>query len=243
MDFVSSMFPFDQTDELFQFSSIPCQHHKIQQDELRLTPYPEENDLTKKPNYRRRQKSSAAFGDSEENPNENKKKILHRDLERQRRVEMGTLYDSLRSLLPLEYLKGKRSISDHMHESVNYIKHLQKKIEELSDKRDVLIKRLSNSNTLNVGQECSQSRPLDFVTVKPCWAGVEVVMSCALTKEEQLPLSRVLQVIIKEGLSIVSCISTKVNERLLHTIESEVSDGRKVNLSELQQKLRDLIYW
>nr|WIE96206.1 basic helix-loop-helix transcription factor [Loropetalum chinense var. rubrum] len=135
MDFNSSMFPFDETDELFQLPSI-------QQDELQVTPYP---DCSKQNNSRQR-KSLAAFGDSDENPNDNKKKkILHKDLERQRRQRIATLYDSLRSLLPLEYLK----------------------------------------------------------------AGVEVVMSSALEKDEKLPLSRVLQVIVGEGLSIVSCISTK----------------------------------
>ncbi|KAK9276051.1 hypothetical protein L1049_005582 [Liquidambar formosana] len=240
MDYISSMFSFDHTDELFQFSSIPCQEHTTQQDEPPLIPFLEGTDLTNKPKYSQRRKSSAAFGDSDANPIDNKKKkIIHRDLERQRRQEMATLYGSLRSLLPLEYLKGKRSISDHMHESVNYIRHLQKKIEELSDKRDGL-KRLDNSSSFNVAPECSQSCPWDSVTVKPCLVGVEVVMSTAL-RQEGLPLSRVLEVLTGEGLNIVSCISTKVNERLLHTIESEVSDGRSIDISQLQQKLTDLI--
>ncbi|OUZ99462.1 Myc-type [Macleaya cordata] len=176
-----------------------------------------------------------------------KKMVMRRDVERQRRQEMANLYALLRSLLPLEYIKGKRSISDHMNEAANYIKHLEKKIQEMKDKRDGL-KRLSNySNPSVVMARGSSSfshhhHQPDFVTVRPSFSGVEVVISTSFS-DGLMPLSRVLQALLEDGLTVVGCFSTRENERSLHTIQSEVSDLRGINTMELQQKLTDLIQY
>lgn len=119
-------------------------------------------------------------------------------------------------------------MSDHMHQAVNYIKHLRDKIEELSNKRDELQKVCSpissyhTETTLENSSQLAANQLQDIVTVniRPCWIGVEVVISTAL--EEGLPLSIVLQALIREGLRIIHCNSTKVKGRLFHTIESEV---------------------
>uniref|UniRef100_A0A2N9H987 BHLH domain-containing protein n=1 Tax=Fagus sylvatica TaxID=28930 RepID=A0A2N9H987_FAGSY len=207
MDYIpTSLFQYDQEDELLQISSIPCQKDSNQPDQLPVTTHQHGSHLTRK--------LSVTHDETDENPNDNnknKKKLTHRDIERQRRQKMATLHTFLQSLLPVEDNKGKRSISDHIHESVNYIKHLKNKIRELNNKRDEL-KRLSNT-TKNLPGSIS-----DTVDLRSSSAGVEVV----ITGRQGLPLSRVLEILMREGLSIVSFNSTKVNERLLHTIESEV---------------------
>lgn len=124
------------------------------------------------------------------------------------------------------WFQGKRSISDHVQEATNYIKDLQKGIQELSDKRSKLIMK-KNLNTSAGSSNCvappQNPHPgaSDSIIVRSSSVGMEVIINTDFT--EGLPLSRVVDVLIGEGLSIISCISAKVNERtLLHTIQSQV---------------------
>ncbi|KAF8412345.1 hypothetical protein HHK36_000307 [Tetracentron sinense] len=228
------MSPLHQSDELFQISSNPGHEQIIQQDMLLVTPSLDSHDLTNKVDKKGRCVSWTTSGHNDECDDEiEKKKVIRREIERQRRQEMATLCASLQCLLPLKYFKGKRSTSDQLYEAVNYITDLQKKILELSDKRDRL-QRWSNLRSNGSSNSCL------CVTVRSCLAGVEVVISSG-KGEKALPFSRVLDVLIEEGLSVLSCSFTKVNGRSLHTIQSEVSDLTMIDLSGLQQKLMDLI--
>lgn len=112
-------------------------------------------------------------------------------------------------------------MSDQVHEATNYIKDLKKKIQELSHRRDQSLKRLSNSSSpASFELEDMPNYTQDAVTVRFSWAGVEVVINT--DSRQGFPLSKVLQVLIREGLSVVSYTSTKINGRLLQCVESEV---------------------
>ncbi|TXG70806.1 hypothetical protein EZV62_005741 [Acer yangbiense] len=247
------MFPLHAGDELFfsVSSSNPHKHrqYKIPQDLILDDHHAslDDSDITHHNSMgkSRRRKLSCAMMDTNEittssgNSNNKNKKMMHRDIERQRRQEMATLHASLRSLLPLEFIKGKRSISDQMNESVNYINHLQKRIKQLSDHRDER-KKLSKTSTLVLsGTESSSDHdnisPTQVI-VRPCLVGVEILYSCG-HRDQALPLSRVLAILHDQGLCVVNCISTRVNEQLLHTIQTEVNDPSCFNPSVLQQKL------
>ncbi|CAF2115699.1 unnamed protein product [Brassica napus] len=156
------------------------------------------------------------------------KKAKRREIERQRRQEVTSLFKNLRYILPSQYIKGKRSSSDHVQEAVNYIKDLEKKIKEISEKRDRIKRSISHSSSTG---ECS-IRSLESsycscdgythidVKVRTCLVGIEIVASCCFTQESCL--SSILQLLIQEQcLDVVSCISSRLHPRFIHTIVCE----------------------
>ncbi|XP_057471190.1 transcription factor bHLH118-like isoform X2 [Actinidia eriantha] len=135
-------------------------------------------------------------------------------------------------------IQGKRSISDHMNEAVNYINHLQKNINELEIKKEKLKKLPSSRDPLASTASGSSKNCLpNSVTVSPCYGGVEILV----TSEKGFALSTIFRLLVDEGIAAVNYFSTEVNGRLFHTIRSEISDQMYVDLSRLQQKLCGLL--
>ncbi|KAG7596796.1 Myc-type basic helix-loop-helix (bHLH) domain [Arabidopsis suecica] len=172
------------------------------------------------------------------------KRAKHKELERQRRQENTSLFKILRYLLPSQYIKGKRSSADHVLEAVNYIKDLQKKIKEVSEKRDRIKRSITHPSSRGefsirslASSTCSCVGDTHIaVVVRPCLIGLEIVVSCCNRHESCL--SSVLQLLAQEQcFNIVSCISTRLHQRFIHTIASEVEEGIEVYFSELQEKI------
>ncbi|KAB5525403.1 hypothetical protein DKX38_023152 [Salix brachista] len=247
------MFPLHQGGELcFKISPSPHRQDNIPQD-LIPAQYAEihgSDMITSMENGRRRNLTSMDSNEvARDNKNNSMKKMMHRVIERQRRQEMAIHHASLRALLPLEFIRvtrvclgfqGKRSISDHMNEAVNYVKYLQKKIREISAKRDGL-KKLSNSSFVASPSGSSNKYSSSSLALHPYPGGIEITFDSDHLMGRDLPLSKVLQVLVEEGISVINCVSTKVNERLFHSVQTEVNDPTCLNLSELRQKLTLLV--
>nr|AFK46849.1 unknown [Lotus japonicus] len=120
-----------------------------------------------------------------------------------------------------------------MNEVVNYINHLQKNIKELSDKRDEL------NNLSNILKKDRASASFTFHQSDGC-VGIEI--TSGFREEEGLPVSKLPEILLEEGLEVVSCISTKVNGKLLHSMQCEVnSNSESVDLTELRRKISNVI--
>ncbi|XP_030519129.1 transcription factor bHLH120-like [Rhodamnia argentea] len=174
------------------------------------------------------------------------KKAMHRDVERRRRKEMNTLYASLRSLLPLEYVKGKRATSDHITEAVNYINHLEVKINEMKRRRDEFKRGISvylgslGPEIRSSGTNCS----VRALSVRPCLDGVEIVIQSANSRDQDhnFPLSKVLRLLLEQGISVASCVSTGTSEMIfIHTIQSEACHTGCLDIARLQSKLDEVL--
>nr|XP_043614399.1 transcription factor bHLH118-like [Erigeron canadensis] len=173
----------------------------------------------------------AGGGGDGEDDNQTQKKMVHREIEKRRRQQMAQLYATLRDLLPLKLVKGNRSISDHMHQAVHYIKQMEENIKDLSIKRDKLKKSSDPNNESSMNY-----LPNNTVSVKFCEGGIEILInSCSI--QDGFTLSRVLKALVVEGFSVTNCTLTEVNNRLLHSIRCEASDLALVDLSMLQQRL------
>lgn len=117
-------------------------------------------------------------------------------------------------------LQGKHSATDHINEAVNYIKQMEKTIQELSLKRDQL-KNISNLEALDHGGSSSHNYLMKCVNINPYSGGLEIVIS-GVVGEENLQLSSVLEALLEEGLDVASFISSQTDEGYFLTIQTEV---------------------
>nr|XP_016441173.1 PREDICTED: transcription factor bHLH126-like [Nicotiana tabacum] len=114
-------------------------------------------------------------------------------------------------------LPGKRSICDHLEEIVDYIKDMRKNMEELACNRERLKEMRNicssdhNSHLAAPSSSMKSDDDQDRILVKKCKEGVEISVISNL--EGGLALTKVLRVLMEEWLLVISCVSSKINQK------------------------------
>ncbi|KAL7097762.1 hypothetical protein ACP275_10G163000 [Erythranthe tilingii] len=83
--------------------------------------------------------------------NKTVKKLNHNASERDRRKKINNLYSSLRSLLPNEDQSRKLSIPATVSRVVKYIPEIQKEVERLTHKKEMLTSKITSSASSSIG--------------------------------------------------------------------------------------------
>ncbi|GLJ55125.1 hypothetical protein SUGI_1183080 [Cryptomeria japonica] len=170
------------------------------------------------------------------------KQVTHKVIEKKRRREMNDLYSQLRSLLPHESLRGKRSISDQLLEAVNYVRHLEQQIRDLTKQKDnrnigsVFSRALEVSVTLEFNKSGE-----GFPCVKTKLVGSASIQISINAFKSPVALSGLLLVLEEAGLEIVTAASFATSERFFHVVYTKVANPNPNNIDELCVKLRHLI--
>lgn len=109
-----------------------------------------------------------------------------------------------------------------MNEAANYIKHQQKKIKEMTERRDALRRIVLPPSLDPAALHMNGDFPAPSVAVAPCLVGVEVMIASG-SLLDGVPLAMVIQVLEEEeGLPVLSCVFTNVNEQLIYTLQCQV---------------------
>lgn len=109
-----------------------------------------------------------------------------------------------------------------MNEAANYIKHQQRKIKEMTERRDALRRIVlppsANPDSLHMNGDF----PTPSVAVVPCLAGVEVMIGSG-SLLDGLSLSTVIKVLEEEEeLAVLRCVFSNANEQLIYTLQCQV---------------------
>lgn len=110
-----------------------------------------------------------------------------------------------------------------MKEAVSYTKQLEKNVKELGTRRDELKGQSTSSSRTQTG---SSNLPC-HVKVNPDKDGIEILINTGSTFE----LSHVMIELLARELDVVSCVSTKSDDRFLHKILAQV---QFLKLDEIQ---------
>ncbi|XP_020268590.1 transcription factor bHLH101-like [Asparagus officinalis] len=136
--------------------------------------------------------------------NENSKKSIHNEYERDRRKKLNKLYSSLRELLPEKDQRKKLSIPCTIARVLKYIPELQKHIEKLQSAKEELLLRVSSNEFTST---CSENVIQPMISAIFLGRREILIQIYILRKSLMVPLSMIMKVLEREGLQIMNAMT------------------------------------
>jgi hypothetical protein len=123
-------------------------------------------------------------------------------------------------------VQGKRTVSEQVLEAVNYVGHLQRKIEDLSAQREKMKVNSDQNAKVSFEKFCNKTPPFGgsdreypAVKINSVGSGVQIWTN---TLEHEIVYSDILLALEEGGLEVVSAASSAINNRVYHTIHAKV---------------------
>jgi hypothetical protein len=142
------------------------------------------------------------------------RKISHNAYERDRRKQLNELYSSLRSLLPDTDHSKKLSIPITVTKVLKYIPELQKQVDALEKKKELLTGASCKPGVLTMKENTA---PIVSVT---CFddTGIMVQVSQLSSMVGALPMSKCIKVLENEGIRLVSSSTSAFQNRTFYSL-------------------------
>ncbi|KAL7154798.1 hypothetical protein ABFS83_03G027200 [Erythranthe nasuta] len=177
------------------------------------------------------------------------KKLNHNASERDRRKKINNLYSSLRSLLPNEDQSRKLSIPATVSRVVKYIPEIQKEVEKLIHKKEMLTTKMTSSSSSSYSfglkkNHIKQNRSNytnSAVTTTPIGEREIVIQMSTKAdyKKRDLLISEAVMSLEEEGFLVTNAISFESSDaRIFYTLHIQAQGSHQVmNAELLKEKL------
>ncbi|KAJ9559771.1 hypothetical protein OSB04_004931 [Centaurea solstitialis] len=175
------------------------------------------------------------------------RKLERKTIEKNRRSYMKDLCYKLTSLLPSFLSKPYKCFTQDslFDQSIVYIKKLQKRVEQLKEKRDE-ISRLVDNDDRNDRVCCDQPKvncigiTLPTVEIKEFNGGLQVFLTSGLKRN--FTFSEVIRIVEDGGAEVVKVGYTTVGEKVFYTLHAQARVSRiGVEITSVYERLQELI--
>ncbi|XP_022764106.1 transcription factor bHLH162-like [Durio zibethinus] len=176
-------------------------------------------------------------------------KVERKIIEKNRRNHTKNLFSILNSLLPHHDSKEPLSLPDQIDEAVNYIKCLQTRLKESSEKKESLMGRRRSYRCIAAETMASLRSP--EIRINEKGSAMEVVMMTG--PDGQFMFYEIIRILHEEGAEVLHANFSVVGNTVFHVVHAEIGEfgaakilkeklNKFVNGSSSEQELRQELW-